>query len=426
MKINKIYVMLLGLMLCVPLLQSCLKDDDEVFDTNASARLQEAMANAKEMLVSSEEGWVFEMYPEGSQSYGGYVYTLRFDDEYVYARTELAGDNTYEEATYYKITNDDGPVLSFDTYNSLIHYFSTPSSSSYEAYEGEFEFIIISATEDLITLRGKKTANTMYMHKLTEDAETYLDKVDAMDASIIFSGFEGTIAGQTATVTLDTDYRQITFTDSADETTTVAYAVTDTGIRFYQSVEVGDAELSEFTVDADNNMLLSDEAEVSLTAVFPDGWRAYADYEGEYTLNYGTNSSIAVTLTPAGDNSSYIMSGLNENYTVTLNYVKSSGTLSWCAQIIGTHNSNNVWLCAYDSTKGYLIANSNVGMDSVWNGDEENPVYTWEDNGYWGSYSVNSFYLRYYNGSYSSFSDTSWYIGGSRSITSIQNLTKNN
>ncbi|MDO4163956.1 MAG: DUF4302 domain-containing protein [Bacteroides sp.] len=426
MKINKIYVMLLGLILCVPLLQSCLKDDEEIFDTNASARLQQAMSEAKAVLVSSEEGWVFEMYPESSQSYGGYVFTVRFDDEYVYARTELAGDNTSEISSYYKMTDDNGPVLSFDTYNTYLHYFSTPSSSAYEAYEGEFEFVVVSATEDLVTLRGKKTGNTMYLRKLTESAESYLDKVTAMDADMIFSGFEGTIAGQTATVTLDSDYRQISFADAEGETTSVAYTVTDTGIRFYEPIEFLGQSMSSLVVDTENYKLLSDEGvEMDLTAVFPDGWRAYADYAGEYTLSYmNGEASVDVTLTPAVNNSTYLMSGLNDNYDITLTYVKSSGSLQWLSQAIGTSGSTTIWLCAW-SYNSYLTWSTSVGLVTVWNGDEENPVYTFEDNGVWGSYVVDSFYLyQETSGSYTSCYDTAWYPDGRRYLGYVVSLTK--
>ena len=43
-------------------MQSCLHDDNDVFDKSAAERIDEAVANAKSVLESSPNGWHLEYY----------------------------------------------------------------------------------------------------------------------------------------------------------------------------------------------------------------------------------------------------------------------------------------------------------------------------------------------------------------------------
>lgn len=426
---KKLIVILTGLLLAIPMLQSCLKDDEELFEDNASKRMQDVLDATKELLVAAENGWIFEMYPESSQSYGGYAFTLVFDDEKVAARSEIMDDNSYEVSSYYKMTTDDGPVLSFDTYNEIIHYFSTPSSSAYQGYQGEFEFVIMDATEDLITLQGKKTGNTMYMRPLETDPETYLDAVDVMEDSIYFATLSGTIGGAAVEIELDTDYRQMTFIYGDGEETVIAYAVTDKGVRLYTPITLGVSTVDEFYTDIDELTFISTgEAQVSLESFFPDTWRAYKEFEGSYIFYYYNGRlKVSVTLTPAGDKSTYIMDGLNSNYTWTLKYNKAKGRLELLAQELGTYEGDTVYLCAWDTNQGYLTWSSTVGMYLEWNMDTENPVYSFVDKGTWSGFDVDSFLLYEFDSdgnAVGQFKVSSWLVNSTNQFPYMTNLTK--
>ena len=61
-------------------LQSCLHDDDEIFDKSAAERINEAVANAKEVLTSSQEGWVMHYYAGREYAYGGLNLAMKFTD----------------------------------------------------------------------------------------------------------------------------------------------------------------------------------------------------------------------------------------------------------------------------------------------------------------------------------------------------------
>lgn len=423
MKINKLYRTLGGILLLCSMVffQSCLKDDNEVFDKNPSERLQQYLSEVKNILTGAEKGWLLEMYPESDQSYGGYAFIVRFDEEKVYASSELADDYETELESLYKLTDDDGPVLSFDTYNEFLHFLSTPSPDAYEAFGGEFEFVVLEATPDLVTLRGKKTNNIMYMRKMTEDAVSYLTKIEALDESMILCGFNGTVGGTQVSGIMDLEDRQLSFVPADGESMTVAYTLTDEGLRLYNPVEVAGVTFEEFTVDPETNSLTDKGGSGTVfNAIFPEGWRDYSVFAGDYVLTFNNGQrSVNVTLTPADDGASYIMSGLNSHFTVTLVYQRSSGSLTWLSQKIGDANGNEIWLCAWalNGGTGNLTWDPTVGMRTQWNGDEAHPVYTWSDYGTMTGENVTSYVMwQVSNGqSAGQFSNLSWAITGTTS-----------
>ena len=79
-------------------LQSCLHDDDEIFDKSAAERINEAVANAKEVLTSSQEGWVMHYYAGREYAYGGLNLAMKFTDGKVqmYNETAKNPDDSYK------------------------------------------------------------------------------------------------------------------------------------------------------------------------------------------------------------------------------------------------------------------------------------------------------------------------------------------
>ena len=54
--------------LCGLVFQSCLKDQDDLFEETPSARMTEYLANAKKVLMTPSQGWVMYYYPDDAQS----------------------------------------------------------------------------------------------------------------------------------------------------------------------------------------------------------------------------------------------------------------------------------------------------------------------------------------------------------------------
>ena len=199
---------------CVALLtftlQSCSNKEEEIFEESPSVRLQALMDKTQATLVSSENGWVMDYFPDRDLSYGGFLYILKFNKQSVEAYCELSDDLSESIESLYKLSNDDGAVLSFDSYNEFLHFFATPSSGRYEAYDGDFEFKIMKVEDDLITLKGKRSGNTIYLHRLKEEPVQYLEKCVQTSENIFAPEASGTYGGTAIGAFVDPDVRYIT------------------------------------------------------------------------------------------------------------------------------------------------------------------------------------------------------------------------
>ncbi len=372
---------ILPFLLALP--QGCQKDEALVFDKSASERLQKSMADIKATLEGAEYGWRMEYFAATSaKDYGGYNFVLKFDSGKVSISYENDPETTL--TSLYKMTDDNGPVLSFDTYNAFMHYFATPSSARYEARGGDFEFTVKTCSPAEIVMVGKRSRRLIRMYPLSEKPETYILKAHKASEDFLVAFCEGTVGSVTVKGSFDLNYRQLTL-DTAEGSVTVPFVTTLTGIKLYNPVEIGGRTVSELDFNSDT-FVLSDPhggSEVNLKGRLPDDYVQFDFFEGSYVLNYWNNSAKAnVTLTPDPVSRTYTMSGLSSYYTVVLDYNRTLGRLEWNSQKVGsTSSGNSVWLCAWNAEAGSLSWNTEAGMETVWNKDEENPVFTWTTNG---------------------------------------------
>ncbi|HRN15923.1 MAG TPA: DUF4302 domain-containing protein, partial [Xylanibacter oryzae] len=105
MKKFKIYIYIL-MLLPTLLLQSCLKDQEDVFDEPSAVRMQKTLEDVKKVLTSSEHGWAFDYFPDRNVTYGGYEYAVKFDSLSANIYFELAPGQS--ETSLYKLKSDDG------------------------------------------------------------------------------------------------------------------------------------------------------------------------------------------------------------------------------------------------------------------------------------------------------------------------------
>lgn len=251
---------------------SCDNETEMLFDQTATERKTAAIDEYMTELKSADYGWIFQYYPEENQSYGGYNYVVKFDNnDSVAVWSELSSDLSQSVTSYFDIISYGGPVLTFNTYNAFMHYFATPSGEEYNAKGGDYEFLLLSSEDDVITIKGTKTGNTMRLIKLNEPAEDYLTMVSIIDQIIHQGSFNSTVDGNTVATTASN--RNFTFTYEEDgqlQTLTVPYIVTKTGISFYEPVEVMGTSYQNFVLDLEDDLtLLSDVGSMSIQIVVP-------------------------------------------------------------------------------------------------------------------------------------------------------------
>ena len=139
---------------------SCNPVEESLFEDSSANRIEKALESTQDVLTSAENGWLMEYYPSSQQTYGGYNVLAKFSDTEVTIASEIADFDTTEKS-FYSLKQSAGLVLTVDTYNEIFHVFSDPNSSKSglgsngEGMEGDFEFLIMKATQDSVILKGK-------------------------------------------------------------------------------------------------------------------------------------------------------------------------------------------------------------------------------------------------------------------------------
>ncbi|MDQ2178445.1 DUF4302 domain-containing protein [Marinifilum sp. D714] len=262
---KNIYLVLFALLLGIGAV-SCDNESEDLFEQTAAERKTDAIKEYDEALKSAENGWLFQYFPEEEQKYGGYNYIVKFkEQDSVIVWMEGEAD---PETSMYDVIAYGGPVLTFNTYNSLMHKYATPSADEYNAKGGDFEFLLMSNNDDVITLQGNKTGNDLRLIKLTETPEEYLMKLKSISKVLKGATFEGNVGG--AEVMVISNYNRLEFTYSEGGENKVvdeAFIVTDKGIEFYKEISILGNDISELILDKATNQLVSENGEVVIDVI---------------------------------------------------------------------------------------------------------------------------------------------------------------
>jgi hypothetical protein len=414
-------------------LQSCLHDDQNDFDQSAAERLDQAALSDKTLLESASNGWILRYYAGQNYQYGGYTYLVKFKDGKAFVSGEIAPD-TMVSSSSYDVIKDQGPVLTFNTYNEIMHFLAQPYSDQVDGLQGDYEFVIQKTTQDSVFLKGKKWGNHMVLIRLPEETswKTYLDSIADIDKNMMYSFVAKDAGDSIGKVNMDGDNRQFTSLSGGDDEN-VAYYVSTTGIDLQTPVKLHGKSVQHFVFN-ENDMTLScidpGASGIVLNAVLPEGYQKFDAFAGTYKFNY-YYGAINVTLTPNADGSSYTMIGLSPNIKPVLKYNKSKGTLSLLTQKVGEYSGLNVYLCAFDAYSGYFTWDTSTGMDLKLDTSESGTVYDFVDNGLFSGYEVNSFILWAFDGAPSSSTSAGgldgipdWNINGDYQVPLLQTLVK--
>lgn len=137
-----------------------MQDVDDVYDKPVAQRVEEAVQEYHDLLVSSEHGWLMEYYPHSSQIYGGFNYIMKFKEgDKVTISTDAFGKPEETEESLFLLRRiSDRPLT--DTYNSLFHYFSDSDISggagTGKGYEGDYEFLCARILRMRLSFEGRK------------------------------------------------------------------------------------------------------------------------------------------------------------------------------------------------------------------------------------------------------------------------------
>lgn len=280
-------------------LASCKNEVDNIFDEDAVIRLDKAKAEYSEILTSNGGKWQLEYFSNTEEQ--GYIYLMTFSDD---GSVTIAGNNKWinyvqsgqltrpafgSEVSLWEVIADNGPVLSFNTYNKYFHLFADPydipstgSASSDKdvreygyGHEGDYEFNIMKYSGDTLYLTGKKRNLNMIMTRVPAgtDDEVYMNEVVAL-ADSFFNAKVPSVY-----INLPNGVRWIVkdgatsilkmFREGADEISTSEkhnVIITHSGLSFMDPVNLDGYLIKNFIRQADGSLLCRDDNQTTMTA----------------------------------------------------------------------------------------------------------------------------------------------------------------
>lgn len=329
-----IYV-LLGL--AALLLPSCLKDDKQFFDQPAAARIDALVAQDKQLLESAPEGWRLSYYAGRDYSGPGYSILMKFADGHV----TMMGDNADPElvaTTAYDVVKDEGPVLTFNTYNAVLHPLASASLGHPEGIQGDYEFSMRATSSDTIRLVGKKWGNEMLLTRLPKGAnfEEQLLGMLTIREGMTANAYDFILGKDTlAQGEVNVDSRHLTAKLEGKDYD-LPYTFTAQGIELQRPLSVGGKSYSSFVWDAEAKSFTS--GELVLKLFVPKSHKPVEFWYGTWTLKHnpirGLRKPTTLTIS-AGDKPNVLKAILhfrNVDYTLVLPYDPATGTISFIGQ----------------------------------------------------------------------------------------------
>lgn len=179
------YLLLIGLFAAT--MVACSRDEESLFDKSAAERAQEAIETAFDVLTSNEAGWEVAYFPNLETSSKGYNMVWKFNANGKVSATAKNSTTTMnkimtDSASTWAVKSDYGPILTFDTYNKVIHAFSDPQENG-AGLLGDYEFLILKATPEVVILKGKKHSAYSVMRPMkTTNLEAYFAACEKMQS----------------------------------------------------------------------------------------------------------------------------------------------------------------------------------------------------------------------------------------------------
>ena len=414
-------------------LQSCFFSEDDIFEESSNQRIESALSEYQTLLTGASNGWKLEYYPGGeNHDIGGVVLLLHFEGENVTIMSDKsvkgmddpdsirAGEQVTSK---FSLLADQSTVLSFSTYNSLIHYWSEPKGVlDADGYEGDFEFVITAATQNDITLKGKKNGAVMHMIRIADNADwnTYISNCNLIrNESAEYATLVGFRNGSTVIPSAYSQENVITFseTDANGKINKrkVSFAYTDKGIRLYAPTTVNGITCDEFIWNnADKSFISTEDANIQLKYVQPTDYipiEFYTEHQWDlsYTYNFGRKDTTeTVTFSRVGQSDTLqtkvTCGGLQIKLNALYNHI--TGMIEFRTQYLtevvltletGESINSFLHLCPWNDEAGTMYLIEKAGIVSTTT-QMEPRILSFTDNGRTSGSDLNGFVFYAFKG----------------------------
>ena len=233
--------------------------------------------------MNAPNGWKLEYYAGKNYSMGGITLLCQFDGKNVKIMSEIGSLNAKPGA--------EATLLTFDTFNELIHCFSEPILKQNSNFQGDYEFAIMSASENEIILQGKKYQNKMVMTPMPADTDwsTYINDLNKIADEAFLNTYILKAGGEK--VGEMERYSRVFGISTQAEYQEAPFVYTPEGFHFRQPITIGGKALQNFKWNKTRMAFTCTDAgaeHVSIEGVYPEGYKKYEDYTGFYYFYYKT------------------------------------------------------------------------------------------------------------------------------------------
>lgn len=358
-------------------LQSCLFSEEDIFDDSSANRLTADVIKCREILQSVPNGWKLEYYVGADYTMGGTTLLMRFDENNV-EMTGTIGPDGFTSGdivkSLYQVQSEQSTMITFDSYNSLMHLYAAPLEVNMNL-QGDYEFIVMSASEDKIVLQGKRYGNIMEMTPVPKDIpwRIVLQDISEVEKEAFLDTYYLKKGGKVVSRIMREKGTLATFSLSNEGQETakvIPYIYTEKGLKFQRPFDLDGIEMQNFEWDRKQRLFVCSDlsaSDVTLSEYYPEDYMSYDDYIGRYMAqvevldNTGSFSPklIPVTIMAKEQGESYTLRGLDFDFT--LQYDKATGKLLLDSQNFGVM-SNGYYMACASGVVGY--AHTELGLPS--------------------------------------------------------------
>ena len=361
---KKIFLAILCVMAGMSL-QSCLHDDKEFFDEPAANRIESTVENTQKLLESAENGWELQYYTGEGYTGGGYTFLLNFKN----GKVTVAGDpevatSTERATSSFAVDRSMGPVITFNTYNSILHALGTPTMDNIQGEQGDWEFVVTKLTQDSIFVRGKKWGNNMVFTRLpqTVDWKEHLDSI----ATVLSKLNDNYVASsdESKVIEINSATRRIAYKNDLGSTSELPFIVTPTGVQALEEVNIGNVQSSRFELTQTGNLLVKGNEQVELSPYIP----TIDEWVGNWSL-IAMAGSCDIDIVKSEEKADSLVGTFKVDtceYTIGLNYDEATGKLYMGSQIVQDLSERYyaIWFMGTDLNQGTLLGDG--GLYFTW------------------------------------------------------------
>ncbi|MGP1591351.1 MAG: DUF4302 domain-containing protein [Prevotella sp.] len=320
--------------LALTVLSACVHDEKEVFDESASVRIAKSLEEDAKILESATNGWQLHYYTGKEYRYGGYTYLIKFKNGKATVAADFAGSDSISTSKY-ELKKDQGPILTFTTFNAIMHEKAQAKSENINGEEGDYEFLILKATTDTIHLKGKKWGNHMYLTRLANNInwKEHLDSINAISDEISnnyeVSLGEGDVIGSALFNTLS----RHAIIKVENNSYSCAYATTPTGVILPEPIFIRGKEYRTFTLNTNNQNL--NNGDITFNAIIPEGYKPASFWVGKWKINHqGGTNAFAIVKQGKGKSLDVAIEFGGVSYPLVNGYNSNAGCLQFLMQHI--------------------------------------------------------------------------------------------